>query len=91
MPIILMGDFNTKFEGAMKKKLTKAGFAHAREKAKIVKGPEETRTGFHDEQLKVIDHILIKGMLTVAEYEVVESPKGRYPSDHRPVCAKISI
>lgn len=89
-PVILMGDFNTKFEGKMKKKLTKAGFAHGREKAEVVKGPEETRTGWNDEQLKIIDHIFVKG-LDVAEYEVVVSPKGEYPSDHRPVCAKVVL
>jgi endonuclease/exonuclease/phosphatase family metal-dependent hydrolase len=87
-PTILMGDFNTKFEGKMKKKITKAGFVHAKEKAKVAKGPEATRTGWNDEQLKVIDHIFVKGT-DVAEYEVIVSPKGEYPSDHRPVCAKV--
>ena len=90
-PIIFMGDFNTKFEGIMQTKLTKAGFAHARDKAAVVKGPEETRTGFRDEQLKVIDHIFVRGKVKVSEFEVVESPQGQYPSDHRPVCATISI
>jgi hypothetical protein len=73
-PIILMGDFNTKFEGVMKTKLTKAGFAHVRDKAAIVKGPEETRTGFRDEQLKVIDHIFVRGKVNVSEYEVHKHP-----------------
>jgi endonuclease/exonuclease/phosphatase family metal-dependent hydrolase len=91
MPVILMGDFNTRFEGSMKKKLTKAGFVHAKEMASVIKGPEATRTGWNDEQLKVIDHILIKGKASVSEYEVIESPKGQYPSDHRPVCALITI
>lgn len=90
-PVILMGDFNTRFEGTMKKKLTKAGFAHAKEKAHLQKGPEETRTGWNNEQLKTIDHIFIKGNLVVLEYEVIEAAQGKYPSDHRPVSATINI
>jgi endonuclease/exonuclease/phosphatase family metal-dependent hydrolase len=87
-PVIIMGDFNTRFEGVMKKKLTKAGFKYGRDIAPIKKGPEETRTGWNDEQLKIIDHIFVRGA-DVAEYEVLTSPKGQYPSDHRPVCAKV--
>lgn len=85
---ILTGDFNTKIEGDIKKIITENGFVEAREIAKTKKGPEETRTGWNDNELKKIDHILVKN-LDVAEYEVVENPEGVYPSDHRPVIAKI--
>ncbi len=91
MPTILMGDFNTRFEGNIQKRLTKAGFSHAKNKAIICVGPEETRTGWNNEQLKTIDHILVKGPVEVQKYEVFESPQGKYPSDHRPVCATLTL
>jgi endonuclease/exonuclease/phosphatase family metal-dependent hydrolase len=89
-PVIIMGDFNTKIEGDIKKIISDAGFAHAKEKAKVTKGPDATRTGWNDSALKEIDHILVKNA-DVTEYEVVESPQGVYPSDHRPVTAKIGL
>jgi len=90
-PVIIMGDLNTRLEGNMKKKFTKANFINAKEKALVQKGPEATRTGWNDEQLKVIDHILIKGNVKILEHTVLESPVGHYPSDHRPVCVTINI
>ncbi len=90
IPAIIMGDLNTKIEGKIKNKFEKAGFIDAAEKATIVKGPKETRTGWHNKELKEIDHILVKNM-DVEEYEVVKSPEGVYVSDHRPVMAKIIL
>lgn len=88
IPAILTGDLNTKIEGDIKKIFTEADFVDAKEKAKIIKGPQETRTGWRDKELKDIDHILVKDM-DVEEYEVIKNPEGTYPSDHRPVIAKI--
>ena len=89
-PVILMGDLNTKIEGSIKDNLTNALFEHAKKKAVIVKGPNETRTGWHDNELKEIDHILVKNA-DVEEFETVKSPEGIYPSDHRPIVAKILL
>jgi endonuclease/exonuclease/phosphatase family metal-dependent hydrolase len=90
LPVILMGDLNTKIEGDIKENLKEALFNHAKEKAPVVKGPQETRTGWHDKELKEIDHILVKNA-DVKEYEVIKSPEGVYPSDHRPIAAKIVL
>jgi len=87
---IIMGDLNTRFEGNIKKIVEKKQFSHAKDIAAVARGPKETRTGWNDNELKEIDHILVKDA-KVAEYEVVESPKGVYPSDHRPVIAKIML
>jgi len=89
-PTIIMGDMNTKIEGPIKEILTKEGFQQGREIAALTKGPKETRTGWDDKELKEIDHILGKD-IEVTEYEVVKSPDGVYPSDHRPVIAKIKL
>lgn len=90
LPVILMGDFNTKIEGKIKTKIEKAGFKPAREVAKIAKGPKETRTGWHDKELKEIDHILVKN-IDVKEFEVIQNAEGIYPSDHRLIEAKIVL
>lgn len=90
-PTIVMGDMNTKIEGDIEKIITKAGFVDAREKADTVRGPKETRTGWDDSELKQIDHILVKKINSIPEYEVIKSPTGVYPSDHRPIIAKVLI
>lgn len=87
---ILMGDFNTKIEGKIKEKTEKAGFVAAREIAKVVNGPKETRTGWHDKELKEIDHILVKNV-KVKEFDVFVNEQGVYPSDHRAIQAKIEL
>jgi len=91
---ILMGDFNTDISGNLQKKFSDAGFNLARKNSQKVKGPQETRTGWNDDELKVIDHIFIAHKAKnekVSHFEVVESPKSAYPSDHRPVFADISF
>ena len=89
-PAIIMGDLNTKIEGKIKDTFEKAGFVFARDVAKLVEGPRETRTGWNDKELKEIDHILVKNV-DVEKYRVIKSPEGVYPSDHRPVEATIVL
>jgi endonuclease/exonuclease/phosphatase family metal-dependent hydrolase len=86
-PVILMGDFNAEFEDAIKQKLV--GFSATKNLAKEVSGPQETRTGWDDKELKAIDHILINDpeAIGVTSYKVVQTDG--YPSDHRPVVADI--
>ena len=88
-PVILMGDFNTHITNDLEKKFAKARMHHA-SKAPIVIGPKETRTGWNDNELKEIDHIVIKNG-SAALYEVVASEKGIYPSDHRPIFTAIVL
>lgn len=89
LPVIVMGDFNTPFAGEMKKIFD--AFTHAKEIAKEVQGPLETRTGWNDNELKWIDHILINKTSNphVQRYEVIAH--AGYPSDHRPVFADIGF
>jgi endonuclease/exonuclease/phosphatase family metal-dependent hydrolase len=86
-----MGDLNTPLLGKKKmKKIAKAGFVHTKAIAKQIVGPLETRTGWNNSELKNIDHIFIKAQKPVVErYEVVASPQGVFPSDHRPVMVDI--
>lgn len=92
LPVILLGDLNTQLEGKVHKELMRGGFIAARNNAEIIAGPMETRTGWKNSKLKIIDHILYKSfMARVARYEVVVSPEGSFPSDHRPVYTDIVI
>jgi len=86
-PVIFMGDLNTSLKGKRKsKKLAQAGFIHAKLSAQQIMGPEATRTGWDNGELKNIDHILVKPKTVhIMRYEVVASPEGVFPSDHRPV------
>jgi len=93
LPVIFMGDLNTNLRGKYKLRiLADAGFVYARSIAEKVVGSVKTRTGWNNSELKSIDHIFIKSpqKSSVALYEVVESPKGVFPSDHRPVVVDVS-
>ena len=90
IPVVIMGDFNTGIEGEFKEIFEREGFNFARDKAKTNEGPQETRTGWNNEQLKSIDHIMVKNM-DVSKFAVIENKEGQYPSDHRPVIAEISL
>ncbi len=87
LPMIITGDFNTELTDDVKQVLP--GYTAAKSMAQKTFGPTETRTGWTDDELKVIDHILISDSdATVAQYGVIQSDKP-YPSDHRPVMADI--
>ena len=92
LPVILLGDLNTALDGKVQKELMRGGFIAARNNAEIIIGPMETRTGWYNSKLKIIDHILYKSsMARVARYEVVLSQEGIFPSDHRPVYTDIVV
>ena len=84
-PVVLMGDFNAEY-AELKDIVEKAGFIHAKNIADNTSGPLHTSTGWKNDKLKTIDHILLKNDCDwrVKEHVVFETP-GEYPSDHRPV------
>lgn len=88
LPVIVTGDFNTAYEGDMKK--TFSDFKHVKDLAARSAGPQETSTGWDNKKLQWIDHILVNGSnAEVPTYRVIEAEG--YPSDHRPVVADINI
>jgi endonuclease/exonuclease/phosphatase family metal-dependent hydrolase len=92
MPVIVTGDFNAQFDGEIKTAFD--GFDHAKEVATKTAGPKETRTGWGDDELKPIDHILLKaGKGIVLQHVVVNHPTDAavYPSDHRAVYVDITL
>jgi endonuclease/exonuclease/phosphatase family metal-dependent hydrolase len=93
LPVVFMGDLNTRIKGRKKQRMfTGNGFEYAKNIAKIVSGPVETRTGWNNSELKIIDHIYIKAPNAVVEkYEVVKSPENVFPSDHRPVMIDVKL
>lgn len=89
LPVIVMGDFNTPFSGRLKEIFN--AFTHVRELAQTIEGPQDTRTGWSNNELKWIDHILVNKpeSTEVLRYEVIA--RDDYPSDHRPVIADIAL
>ncbi len=88
-PIIMTGDFNMGFVEPLTNIFD--NFVHARDNAKELAGPQETRTGWADDELKEIDHILLqKGVASVNHFEVIQEERP-YSSDHRFVFADISF
>ena len=86
-PIILTGDFNTVFENI---KEVFNNFDHAADVTAKRSGPRETRTGWEDNELKAIDHILVQRGIRVPHYEVIVESKP-YSSDHRLSYAEVEI
>ena len=88
LPVIITGDFNTEWTDDLKQVLR--GYTTAKNLAEKTFGPIDTRTGWNDNELKAIDHILISDSANaqVKQYGVIQSEKP-YPSDHRPVMADI--
>jgi len=89
-PIIFTGDFNAQFVDSLPTIFN--NFNHSRSIAKMVVGPETTRTGWADEELKQIDHILVQknAGIHVLKYEVVQENRP-YSSDHRPVVVELEL
>jgi len=88
LPVIITGDFNTQLTSEVMDVLP--GYKAAKDMAQKKFGPNDTRTGWQDEESKQIDHILISdpANVRVNQYGVIQSEKP-YPSDHRPVIADI--
>lgn len=93
IPLILMGDFNTEITPGLQSTILK-NFANTNTHAKEKIGPEETRTGWRHEELKKIDHILVRtsAPITVLRHTtIVEQDKDTLPSDHRPVILDVEL
>ena len=96
LPVILMGDFNVKPDNeAYKTIVSKEGWKDARLISEIPSyGPAGTFTGFDWERMPdgIIDHIFVKGKLTVIRHGILTDNYGKkYPSDHFPVLAEIKF
>jgi endonuclease/exonuclease/phosphatase family metal-dependent hydrolase len=89
-PIIFTGDFNAQFVNALPTIFN--NFNHSRSITQLAVGPDTTRTGWADEELKQIDHILVQknAGITVLKYEVVQENRP-YSSDHRPVVVELEL
>jgi endonuclease/exonuclease/phosphatase family metal-dependent hydrolase len=94
--VIVMGDFNALAEWSSTwREATSAGLRDAWDVAAERHGPPITSNGFGPppaEGDSRIDWILIGGPVSVPSVAtVVHSANGRYPSDHYPVAATLSI
>ncbi len=88
-PVILMGDLNTTFMGAMQATLSESGFTHARTVAK--EADQHITTHLKGKPFE-IDHILIKpkNAFNVETYKVC-GERNETTSDHNPVCMDFSF
>lgn len=87
IPLIFMGDFNTEITPDLQTSTLK-NFINTSTIAREKAGPEETRTGWYFEELKKIDHILVRkgtSIEVLQQQTIVEPDKDTLPSDHRPV------
>jgi endonuclease/exonuclease/phosphatase family metal-dependent hydrolase len=91
-PILLMGDFNTTFDGDLKKVLTQAGFIHGKKIAEQIGGPEVTHEKSSTKKLIECDHILVKPQekFSIEEYEIIDAMSPT-TSDHNPVKMTFSL
>lgn len=95
-PLFLVADFNSEGGKSPTWKAYKSdGFKDAWEAVKNPKGSFSTWCGYRPprkKKVKRIDWILHKGPIQVNEYETINYNKeGRYPSDHFPVMANVTI
>ncbi len=77
--VILLGDFNTDLDGAIRSIVSKAALRDTRSLAKHSEGPQETTIGWYTKDLQRIDHILIKNknknQTTIVNQHVVYEKK----------------
>jgi endonuclease/exonuclease/phosphatase family metal-dependent hydrolase len=93
IPLFLMGDLNTEITPDLQNTVLK-NFINTNSLAREKTGPEETRTGWQHEELKKIDHILVRHgtSITVRRHTtIVEQDKDMLPSDHRPVIIDVEF
>ncbi len=93
-PVILMGDLNAEYD-ELKDVVEGAEFVNAKNKAEHTSGPKHTSTGWQNDKLRTVDHILIRksgDKIQIKEYGVVETPGNKHPlSDHRPVYVDVKF
>ena len=96
LPVIWMGDFNVTPDNPAYLTITSdPQWKDARLVSKIPSyGPKGTFTGFDWEKMPdgIIDHIFVKGDLTVLRHGILTDNYGKkYPSDHFPVMVELSF
>ncbi len=95
-PVIVTGDFNAPHNSVVYRTMTAGRLADARHHAQTAPlGPESTfssfeeGTGLPDAR---IDYVFADSTIAVLAFEVIdEVVAGHYPSDHRPVVARLEI
>ncbi len=95
-PVIITGDFNSQAEKSVLWKLfSDTGFSDTRLAAKKTIGPETTYGHFEPpgkDRKNRIDWILFRGTIRCEMFEtVLHNKNGRYPSDHYPVVAQLTL
>lgn len=89
-PFILTGDLNTDASSPTYALLTKA-LVDTRAVAPTVDGPEKTFHGFTGKPDQRIDFILERGFTPTTFATITTQQDGRYPSDHFPVRADLTL
>ncbi len=90
VPVILTGDFNTGPESLVHQTLT-SELQDAWLTAPRKSGPEGTFHAFTGKPEKRIDWILFRGVKANSVRVITTSEDGRYPSDHFPVDAELTL
>lgn len=93
LPVIMMGDWNSKSSSTEYKNITNNGFNDALNIA-TSKSTSSTYVGWISGSSSVIDHcFLSKNLFTVSQYKVITTKmsNGYTPSDHRPVAIEAMI
>jgi endonuclease/exonuclease/phosphatase family metal-dependent hydrolase len=92
-PALLTGDFNDAAGGRVYEAFREAGLRDGRPLAARVEGPEGTFHGFSGMEVGPrIDWVLCSPGWSVVRFETVTyHQEGRYPSDHFPVVADVTM
>lgn len=90
-PVIVTGDFNAAPETGAHAALLAAGLRDAWSVSATRSGPEATFHAFTGQPDKRIDWILVRGFGVRAVRTIDDSEGGRYPSDHFPVVAELTL
>jgi endonuclease/exonuclease/phosphatase family metal-dependent hydrolase len=89
-PVVLTGDFNTVPSSRTHAVLAER-LRDAREAAPRVSGPAETFHGFTGKADRRIDWVFVRGFGVERYATVTDAQGGRYPSDHFPVLAELTL
>jgi endonuclease/exonuclease/phosphatase family metal-dependent hydrolase len=93
LPVVLTGDFNLE-ENSESIQLLSRAMNDSKKEAKLVFGPQGTFNAFRFDKpvTKRIDYIFVSKEIMVYKYAVLsDSDNCRYPSDHLPVYAELTI
>jgi endonuclease/exonuclease/phosphatase family metal-dependent hydrolase len=89
-PVVLTGDFNT-VPSSRTHAILAERLRDAREVAPKVDGPAETFHGFTGKADRRIDWIFVRGLGAERYATLTDARKERYPSDHFPVLAEVTL